>query len=388
MSASRERVRLTFYSDAEYFGGAEAYLTVLARHLDPRSYELSLVLPASPGSRTLEERMRALGAAIHHLPRPGFRWMPLIPEMIRVFREAGGGILHLNLPSAYDAGVSSVAWAARMAGYRSVVSTEHLPMIERRYRKFPMKVFFSHWVDRSIVVASINRSILVRLHGIDPDKVLVIPNGVEEPEPLSAAERARLRAAWGVTEEEPLLGIVARLTPRKGHRLLLESLARVRQESPRSGFRLAVVGEGEDEEALHDLARSLDLTGRIVWLGQRADAPRLMRAFDLFVLPSSVEAMPLTVLEAMAAGVAVIATSVYGLPEVVTPEETGLLVPAGDAGALCAAIRRLVESPADRDRMGRAGRRRYLDRFTAERMAQETEAVYRRVEPRAAAVAA
>ena len=144
------KIRLTFYSDADYFGGAEAYLTLLAAQLDQESFELSAVLPERASD--LEGRFRRIGIAVHHLARPGFQWLSCLPQMIRAFRRAGGEVLHMNLPSSYDAGVSSVAWAARQAGYGRVVSTEHLPMIDRKYRKFPAKLFFTHWIDRVITV--------------------------------------------------------------------------------------------------------------------------------------------------------------------------------------------------------------------------------------------
>jgi len=370
--SGRERIRLTFYSDAEYFGGAEGYLVLLARHLDLRDFDLSAVLPAA--GAILEQKLAPVPVAVHHLPRPGFRWMPKLPEMIRTFRRLAGDVLHLNLPSAYDAGVSSVAWAARQAGYRRVVSTEHLPMHGRKYRKFPAKCLFSHWIDSVVTVAEANRIYLTRDHGIPGEKVRVIPNGVEDTAPYTSEERGRLRASWGVRGDELAVGIVGRLTRRKGHHHLLSALARMPDSPP---FRLIVVGDGEEEATLQEQARSLGLAGRIVWLGACADAPRLMRAFDLFTLPSSVEAMPLTILEAMAAGLPVVATAVFGVPEVVVEGQTGLLVPPENEEILGAALGRLLGAQELRREMGGRARRRYEERFTAEKMAQATAAVYR-----------
>lgn len=229
-------IRLTFYSDADYFGGAEGYLALLAGHLDRREFDLSAVVTAK--AVELEARFRSRAVTVHHLDRPGFDWLHRLPEMIRVFRRAGGDVLHMNLPSAYDAGVSSIAWAARQAGYRRVVSTEHLPMIERRYQKFPAKLFFTHWVDRIVTVAEANRFYLTRRHGIPADKVCVIPNGVEDVAPMPEEERRSLRRSWGLAAgdaaSEPVIGIVARLTRRKGHHLLLQALALLRDGAPPS----------------------------------------------------------------------------------------------------------------------------------------------------------
>jgi glycosyltransferase involved in cell wall biosynthesis len=371
--SARTRIRLTLYSDATYFGGAEGYLALLAGHLDPAEFEVSLVLPRGPGTTPLEGKVRAAGGSIHYLARPGFRWRSLMPEMVRVLREVRGEVIHLNLPSSYDAGISSVAWAARRAGYRRVISTEHLPMIERKYRRFPVKVLFSHWIDQVIVVAEATRRLLSRRHGLPQGKVVVVPNGVSEPPPLSPTERAELRASWGCQEHETVIGITGQLTRRKGHHLLLQALAGL----PRGDFRLVVVGEGEEEDSLRGQADQLALTDRVTWLGRRENGPQLARAFDLFVLPSVVEAMPLTILEAMAAGVPVVSTAIYGIPEVVVEGETGLLVPPHDAPALKRALHRLTHDAEERARMGWAGRRRYEERFTVDRMIRETARIYR-----------
>lgn len=108
-----------------------------------------------------------------------------------------------------------------------------------------------------------------------------------------------------------------------------------------------------------------------------------MQAFDLFVLPSTVEAMPLTILEAMAARVPVVATAIFGVPEVVRQGETGLLVPPGDVGALAESVRGLLEAPSLRVRLGRAARQRYEDHFTVEQMARATADAYRDAETHA-----
>ena len=426
MSAPAAPTALTFYSDAEYYGGAEVYLALLASRMERAGFRLDLVLPDVPGSRPLADRFRALGAGVHHAPRPGMEWRSTLPQTTRALRAVRGEILHINLPSTYDAGFSSVAWAARRAGYRRVVTTEHLPMIDRRYKRFPLKLFFSSWVDRVITVAEANRYYLTRRHGVEGDKIRVIPNGVESPRPMEASAREALRAAWGAGAGAPaaaeagaraaldsgaptaldsgaptaldsgartaldtgaptgvngagetMIGIVGRLTPRKGHRLLLEALARISRERPGLSWRLVIVGEGEDEEALRRLAGELGLARRITWLGQRPDAPGLMAALDVFVLPSTVEAMPLTILEAMAAGVPVVATSIFGVPEIVFEGESGLLVPPGDALALARALTVLLENPELRRRFGEAGRRLHRSRFTVDRMAEETARVYR-----------
>jgi glycosyltransferase involved in cell wall biosynthesis len=368
------RVALTFYSDAEYFGGAEGYLSLLAAYLDRDRFDLSIVLPSCPGALVLEERMRALKVAIHHLERPGFAWLRKLPGMVRALSTVSGDILHMNLPSSYDAGVSAIAWAARQAGYKRVVSTEHLPMIERKYKKFPIKIFFTHWVDEIIVNTRSNREFLVQLHGMDREKIRIVENGVEEVPPYAPDERARLRAEWGAGPATVVIGIVGRLTRRKGHHYLLRALSELEDET--APWILVVAGEGEEGDALRRQASELGLGARAVWLGHREDAPRLMHAFDLLTLPSTVETMPFAIIEGMAARLPVVASAIYGIPELIVPEETGFLIAARDVAALRARLHQLIGDRGLRLAMGAKGRARFESRFSAARMAEATSRVY------------
>jgi glycosyltransferase involved in cell wall biosynthesis len=368
-------VRLTFYSDAEYFGGAEEYLVLLARHLDRNAFVPGIVLPGVPGAAILEERMRALGVPARHLPRLGLAWPSRLSATVQALRAEGGEVLHLNLPSPYDGGVSAVAWAARQAGYRRVVSTEHLPMIDRKYRQFPVKVLFSRSIDHIIVPARVTRQILVRRHGMDPDRVTAVLNGVEDPAPLEAREREDLRRSWGAGPGTVVIGIVGRLTRRKGHHDLLAALEPLAALPGLPPWILVAVGEGEEADRLRSLGATLERAGRLRWLGQADDAPRLMRAFDLLTLPSTMETMPLTLLEGMAAGLPIVANAISGIPELVEPGETGWLVAPGDVAGLRARLRELLGDPARRLAMGAAGRARYEREFTARRMADETAAI-------------
>lgn len=369
------KLRVTFFSDAEYFGGAEGYLALLARNLDPERYELACVLPPVEGADVLAARMRAAGVRIHRLPRLGLDWARRLPATVRLLREIGGEVLHLNLPSVYDGGVSSVAWAAREAGYRRVISTEHLPMVERRYRTFALKLLFTQWIDRVIVNTKSNRGFLVRRHGLAPDLVSIVENGVEEAAPPDPEERAALRTAWSAGDTI-VIGIVGRLTRRKGHHFLVEALGGLVREAGLPRFVLVVVGDGEEAERLRAQGEELERAGRIVWLGHREDAPRLMHAFDLLVLPSTVETMPFAIIEGMAAELPVAASAIFGIPELIVPGETGLLLPAGDVGALRDALRRLLLDEEWRRALGTRGRRRFEERFTARRMTEATAALY------------
>jgi glycosyltransferase involved in cell wall biosynthesis len=172
----------------------------------------------------------------------------------------------------------------------------------------------------------------------------------------------------------PLIGTLARLVPQKGLDVLLEAFARVPPPA-----RLVIAGAGTLRPVLEARAVMPDLVGRVAFLGPRADSAAVMAALDLFVLPSRWEGFGLVLLEAMAAGRAIVASRVSAIPEVVAEGETALLVPPDDPGALAAAIVALLDDPARRQAMGAAGRARVRQEFAPDRLVRATLDLYRTV---------
>ena len=197
-------------------------------------------------------------------------------------------------------------------------------------------------------------------------KTCVIYNGIA----------ARVHADRGRIKTGACQGIcVARLDALKGINDLVRGVAECK--TMRVGFDLSLVGDGPCRGELEGLVRSLDLSDEISFLGWREDVPALLMHADMYVLASYTEGMPLSILEAMAAGLPVVATAVGGVPELVQDGVTGLLVPPRDPQALAGAMSRLVKDPALRRRMGEAGRRRVEEHFSFDRMVQQYEDLYR-----------
>ena len=228
--------------------------------------------------------------------------------------------------------------------------------------------------------------------GYPEEAIVVVPNGVPdstvaaarvptEPEPGTPhlERRDALLRALGVAvpPDGQLVAVVARLEPQKGIAVLLEAAARLAMTFPR--LHVVVMGDGSLRSQLESQARHLGLAGRVVFKGSVPRAASYLPAFDAFCLPSSDEALPLAVLEAMAAGCAVVATRVGGVPEVVRDGVDGLLVEPEDPEALAGALRHLLGSPSALAEMRRAARRRYETSFTSRHMASKTLAVYRQL---------
>jgi len=224
--------------------------------------------------------------------------------------------------------------------------------------------------------------------GYDPGHIAVIRNGID----IDGLERGQLRAGdfrreLGVPEGVPLLSMIARLCPSKGIEDAIDAMAVVRMRHPEA--RLLVVGEalqsrngelhqdGQYRAILEARARALGLADRIVFLGYRQDVAAILAAVSIAIQPSLTEGLSNSILEAMAAGRAVIATPVGGTPEVIHHERTGLLVPVRQPRALGEAASALLDDPARRQALGTAARTLIHSRFSVTAMVDATERVYR-----------
>jgi glycosyltransferase involved in cell wall biosynthesis len=202
----------------------------------------------------------------------------------------------------------------------------------------------------------------------------VIPNGVDLSRFASPAPRCALRREFGIPRGAFLLGVVARLEPEKGHRFLLEAMPAILRGAPDTW--LAVVGEGSSLGELRGLAAALGVGARVVFTGRREDVSALTADLTVAVLPSLREAQGISILEAMARRVPVVASAVGGIPEVITSGVDGVLVPPADSAALADAVVALLRDDALRRRIGEAGYATVRDRFSIDAQVRRIEAIY------------
>ena len=276
--------------------------------------------------------------------------------MSRAIRQARADIVHCHLSTSAVNG----ALAAKMAGVPGV-STVH---------GLSGKLSFKPSYHLIAVSAEVRRHMV--LQGIHESKISIVPNGIELQD-WSPNDRLEARRALGIALDVPVLGTTARLTQLKGVNQALYAVARVKVDFP--NVRYVVFGDGEQRKELADLSRSLGIEENVVWLGYRNDVPKLLPALDLFLFPSLREAMGISIVEAMAACVPAVATTIGGIPEVVTPE-TGVLVPPSDPIAMADAIVGYLRDPEKRLSAGQAAWERAHTEFSASRMAARTLGVY------------
>ena len=243
----------------------------------------------------------------------------------------------------------------------------------------PLKKLHGGLFLRMIAVSEFLRQLLIRQFDVPPEGVRTIRNGVDPSRfaAVSPDQAAALRAEFGIAHGEIVLSQVSRLSRPKGHRDLIEALALL----PRTlNYRCLIFGEGPELPRLKQLVQSRGLENKVLFCGFRSDIPVVFAATDVMLLPSrSGEGLPLTVIEAMLSGVAVIAARTAGVPEIITDGQDGLLIDAGDIRSLAGHIDRLVTDANLRRRLAEAGRQTALERFLLSRVIDETEAYYREI---------
>ncbi|HTN75735.1 MAG TPA: glycosyltransferase [Pirellulaceae bacterium] len=221
--------------------------------------------------------------------------------------------------------------------------------------------------DGFIGVARPHGQYLIGRERFPAEKVFVIPNGVDVQRFQSRPEqRAALRNELGLAPDALLIGIVAALRPEKNHALFLQAAALVRKELPKANF--VIVGDGPERPLIEEMITSLELKGCVHLLGTRSDTPQLLAAWDAFALTSHNEANPVSILEALACEVPVVATRVGSIPETVVPEETGFLATPGSAREIADHLLRLLRDPSLAKRLGGIGRERVVARWSLEAM--------------------
>ncbi len=373
--ASGGRIRVLHVLSTLLPGGSEISVLRLLAALDRSRYDFRVAfLRDDP---ILRSDFEEIGAAVVPMgPCAGFDppcWLRLRRYVARERIQ----LVHTHMDVADFHG----ALAARLGGARAVVSTKHAPDEFRGRRTWKRPPFLllerlAYEMDDAVVVVSEGlATFLEQTEHLPRRKMVIIGHGVGEPG--VAVPRPEARRELGLASFDPVLGAVGRLSPEKGHLHLLRALPAIAAAFPGAGCVLA--GDGRARPELEAEARRLGLGGRVVFLGHRRDVSRVLAALDLFVQPSVYEGFGLSLLEAMAAGLPVVASRVGGIPEVVDDGESGVLVPPGDAGALAASVIDLLRDPGRGRRLGEIAALRARERHSIALEAAQVDALYARV---------
>ena len=298
-------------------------------------------------------------------------------KLYRLMRREKPHIVHTHTATAGLLG----RLAAKLAGVPVILHTFHGHVLHGYFGPLRSKALvwmerrLARLSDRIVTVSEGQKRELVG-YGIAPlEKIAVVPLGFELEDLLACeSHRGELRRELGLTDQNKLIGIVARLVPIKNHRLFLQVAEVVAEAVPQARF--LVVGDGELREEIEAYARDLGLDGRVLFTGWRQDLPRLYADLDVVALTSINEGTPVSLIEAMAAGVPVVATAVGGVPDVIVDGKTGYLVKAGNVEGMAEAIIELLSNPEKAREMGQEGREAVCPKFSAQTLIANVEELY------------
>ena len=363
--------RILYVHGVSEIGGAEKELLRLLERIDRTRYDPLAVCP--PGGPLFDELER-LKVSVYPMSLPAWRKLrdlPAIPQSVRslarLIKELSIELVHVN---DYWWGPLATL-ASKSAGVPCVVHIrqEIEPRRVNQYRlRTPRKLIAVSEGIRKVAVAA----------GVAPDRIAVLYSGVDRSESVdeTKGDRKRIRERHGLSEEQLVIGTIANLFPRKGCEVLIAAVGEIAPRNP--DLHCLIVGGGDRSyrDELNRLVRERGLNERVTFAGFQGEVPAYLAAMDVFVLPSLMEGFGIVLLEAMAAGRAVVASAVGGIPEIVEDRVTGFLVPPKDPHALAEKVQCRLDHPEVRGEMGDAGRKRVSERFSVERMVSEVERLY------------
>ena len=370
-----EPIRVAYVIDTFNVGGTELNAIRTLEALDRSRFEITVFHLQAGGP--LRARYEALGVPMIHMPITGFRSLRTLRQALRfamLLRR-----LRIQVAHSHDVytNIFAAPWA-RMIGRCGVIASRRWFFEVPRPALNPLNRWSYRFAHRILANSGSVVRLLENQEGIAPAKIAEIPNflGPSAFELQSADRRREQRRAWGVPDDAFVVGIVARLAPVKNHAMLLRAIHALADDT-----HLVLVGDGEQRQALQALAAELGLSARAHFVGAIVSADNLHQYFDVSTLCSRSEGFPNTVIEALAACRAVVATRVGGVVDVVEDGRTGLLVASEDIPGLTVALRKLRADGELRARLGVAGRQRVIDEFSQQHVMAKLQNLYIEIAP-------
>jgi glycosyltransferase involved in cell wall biosynthesis len=373
VSARRRRRVLHLITSFE-IGGTERQAVELLKRLDQERYDVRLAALRNEGP--FYEEIAARFPDVPEFPLTSFYNANAVKQLARLRRQMISQKIDILHAHDFYSGIIGAA-AARMAGVKVIAAQRHLKLSDRRVHAWGTRMIHS-MAHRILVNSEAIRDLIIEQGSAPPSKIAVIRNGVLESRASRSDSRNLLCGELGLDPNVRLIGMVARLQPVKGHRFFIEAATTVLRE--RTDVHFLLVGDGPLRAEIENQAGDLGIADRIHLLGDRTDVTDLVSAFDLLVLASLHEGLPNSVMEAMAAGVPVVATAVGGTKELIVDGETGYLVPPADTGALADRIMFALRDKGCSEIISTA-RRRILSSFGIDRMVDSVEQLYDELMP-------
>jgi glycosyltransferase involved in cell wall biosynthesis len=366
-------------------GGMKEHVISLLKNVNREEFDLSLACPSTSqvGAMARELGLPVFPVEINGSITPWQDGWDTV-RLAGIIKQWGAQVVHAH---GAKAGLLARAACLMLRKRPATVITAHNFVYTGSLRGWQQKLFqgaensLLTLTDRVIAVSQSLREEILASQAITPDKVCTIYNGldVQDYSTISAKQEAKKKAKQrlGLNPQLPVVGTVGRFAPQKGLAYFIKMVACLEQQLP--GMQYLIVGDGPLRGNVESMAKGLGVRENITFTGYLSDIIPALKAMDIFIQPSLSEGLGITVLEALASRLPVIATAVGGLPEIITHGENGLLVPAGSGRLLADQVLSLCSDPQYAQSLASRGFEQVAKKFSLSEMISATEAVYREV---------
>ena len=350
-------------------GGLQQVVVNICRSIDRENFKVSVLCLRALGEFVPD--VQSLGIKVFSLPQKkrGVDYLSFL-KVARILRQEKIDVIHTHNTQPFVDGTLG----ALLSGVKTIVHTDHARDFPDKRRYMFAEWLMSHFAYRVVGVSEHTSANLIKYEKISPTKVITIPNGIDGSRFLIEIDRNKKRQELGIKNKGPIIGLGVRLTEQKGITYLLQAMPQVIKSFP--DIILVIAGDGELKSSLQNEAKELGVTDNVLLLGARLDIPELLKLFDIYVLPSLWEGMPMVLLEAMAAGCPVVATDVGGVSKVITDGENGLLAAPEDPQQLVDGVIKLLSNSDLRQLFIENGLRKFKKKFSSDKMTQQYERLY------------
>lgn len=367
----KRKIRLMQITHDLAIGGLQRVVVDICKFIDREQFEVEVLCLRSLGRLTVE--LEKMGVLIHLLPqkKEGTNYFSFL-NVASLLRKRKIDVIHTHNTQPFIDGTLG----ALLANVKSIVHTDHSREYPDKKRYMLAERFVSKFAYRVAGVSEATSRDLIKYIKISPGKIVTVLNGIDSSLCNIDVNKKRKKEELGINRQGPIIGLGVRLTQSKGIQYLLQAMPRIIDSYPK--ITLVVAGEGDYEDYLRKYAEILGVAKNTLFVGPRSDMHEIVKIFDLYVLPSLREGLPIALLEAMAIGCPVIATRVGGIPTAIKNNENGILVEPMNPIALANAILMLLGDANLRAQYVTKGRELFAKKFNAIVMVGKYEMLYKR----------
>lgn len=367
----KNKLRLMQITHDLAIGGLQQVVVNICRTIDREKFDISVMCLRNLGEFAPE--VEQMGIKVFFIPQKpeGADYLSFF-KVAKILRQEKIDVIHTHNTQPFVDGTMG----ALMSGVKIIVHTDHARQFPDKKRYMFAEWLMSHFAYKIVGVSEHTTQNLIRYEKIAPRKLTTILNGIDGAKYDIDIDKFKKRKELGIINKGPVIGLGARLVEQKGIDYLIKAMPAIIKEFP--DITLVIAGKGNYDDALRDEAKTLGVDRNTLFAGPRLDMPELLKLFDVYVLPSLWEGLPMILLEAMAAGCPVVATNVGGIPKVIEHGKNGSLVEPRDPAAISAEVINILKDSELRQRYIKNGLQSFREKYSAEIMTGEYQKLYLR----------